>query len=74
LDRVYFYDGGGALVALPAEWTDAVPDDPFVVVAGGAPRSIWRDCSRCQSWSRRWRRPGGPAGGGPLASTSQPSS
>jgi hypothetical protein len=34
-DRVYFYDGGGALVALPAEWTDAVPADPFVVVSAG---------------------------------------
>ena len=35
LDRVYFYDGGGALVALPAEWTDVVAADPFVVVAAG---------------------------------------
>jgi uncharacterized protein DUF5372 len=35
LDRVYFYDGAGALVALPAEWTDAVAADPFVVVSAG---------------------------------------
>ena len=34
-DRVYVRDGAGELVSLPAEWTDAVPDDPFVVVAGG---------------------------------------
>jgi hypothetical protein len=34
-DRVYVCDGGGGLVSLPAEWTDAVPDDPFVVVACG---------------------------------------
>jgi len=34
-DRVYVRDGAGGLVSLPAEWTDAVPDDPFVVVAGG---------------------------------------
>jgi hypothetical protein len=34
-DRVYFYDGAGALVVLPAEWTDAVAADPFVVVAAG---------------------------------------
>jgi hypothetical protein len=34
-DRVYFYDGGGALVALPAEWTDVVAADPFVVVSAG---------------------------------------
>ena len=35
LDRVYFFDGGGVLVSLPAEWTDAVAADPFVVVAAG---------------------------------------
>ena len=34
-DRVYFYDGEGELVSLPAEWTDAVAADPFVVVAAG---------------------------------------
>jgi hypothetical protein len=37
-DRVYFYDGDGALVALvalPAQWTDAVAADPFVVVSAG---------------------------------------
>ena len=34
-DRVYFYDDGGALVVLPAEWTDAVAADPFVVVSAG---------------------------------------
>jgi len=33
-DRVYFFDGG-ELVSLPAEWTDAVPADPFVVVSSG---------------------------------------
>ena len=34
-DRVYVRDGAGELVSVPAEWTDAVPDDPFVVVACG---------------------------------------
>jgi Family of unknown function (DUF5372) len=34
-DRVYVRDGAGEFVSLPAEWTDAVPEDPFVVVAGG---------------------------------------
>ncbi len=34
-DRVYFYDGDGGLVVLPAEWTDVVAADPFVVVAAG---------------------------------------
>ena len=28
-------DDGDRLVSLPAEWTDAVPEDPFVVVASG---------------------------------------
>ncbi|MCA1678549.1 MAG: Y4bD/Y4pK family protein [Actinobacteria bacterium] len=35
LDRVYFVDDAGELVSLPAEWTDAVAADPFVVVAAG---------------------------------------
>jgi Family of unknown function (DUF5372) len=34
-DRVYVRDDAGELVSLPAEWTDAVPEDPFVVVACG---------------------------------------
>jgi hypothetical protein len=34
-DRVYFHDEAGELVSLPAEWTDAVAPDPFVVVAAG---------------------------------------
>ncbi len=34
-DRVYFYDEAGELVVLPAEWTDVVAADPFVVVAAG---------------------------------------
>ena len=34
-DRVYVRDDTGGLVSLPAEWTDAVPEDPFVVVARG---------------------------------------
>lgn len=34
-DRVYFVDGAGELASLPAEWTDVVAADPFVVVAAG---------------------------------------
>ena len=34
-DRVYFYDRKGELVSLPAEWTDVVAADAFVVVAAG---------------------------------------
>jgi hypothetical protein len=34
-DRVYFLDGGGEMVVLPAEWTDVVAADPFVVLAAG---------------------------------------
>jgi hypothetical protein len=34
-DRVYVYDADGELVSLPAEWTDAVAEDPFVVIAAG---------------------------------------
>ena len=34
-DRVYFFDDVGELACLPAEWTDVVPEDPFVVVSAG---------------------------------------
>ncbi len=34
-DRIYCHDGDGQLFSLPAAWTDAAPDDPFVVVAAG---------------------------------------
>jgi hypothetical protein len=40
-DRVYVRDDAGVLASLPAEWTDVVPEDPFVVVARGrAPFSL----------------------------------
>jgi len=34
-DRVYLFGAGGELVALPAEWTDVVAPDPFVVLSAG---------------------------------------
>ena len=34
-DRVFFFDDSGELAHLPAEWTDVVPADPFVVVSAG---------------------------------------
>jgi Family of unknown function (DUF5372) len=34
-DRVFFFDDAGELASLPAEWTDVVPADPFVVVCAG---------------------------------------
>jgi hypothetical protein len=34
-DRVYIHDRAGDLVSLPAEWTDVVAADAFVVVAAG---------------------------------------
>jgi hypothetical protein len=35
LDRVYYFDAAGELATLPAEWTDVVAPDPFVVIAAG---------------------------------------
>lgn len=34
-DVVYVLDDHDELVSLPAEWTDVVRPDPFVVVSGG---------------------------------------
>lgn len=39
-DRVYFHDEQGRLVALPAAWTSAGPQDPFVALSQG--RSAFR--------------------------------
>jgi len=35
LDRVFFFDDAGEVGNLPAEWTDVVAEDPFVVVSAG---------------------------------------
>lgn len=34
-DRVFYRDHDGHMASIPARWTSAVPDDPFVVVAAG---------------------------------------
>lgn len=34
-DVVYVRDLGGEMLPLPAQWTDAVPADPFTVTAAG---------------------------------------
>ncbi len=34
-DRVYFHNEEGRLISLPAQWTSAVGDDPFVTMAAG---------------------------------------
>jgi hypothetical protein len=34
-ERVYYLDGVGELVSIPAPWTDAVPGDSFIAVAAG---------------------------------------
>ena len=39
-DRVYFYDQGGALRRMPAEWTSAGTENLFVQVSAG--RSYFR--------------------------------
>jgi Family of unknown function (DUF5372) len=47
-DRVYFFDDAGELACLPAEWTNVVHGDPFVVVSADGRRSARRIC-----WSSR---------------------
>lgn len=34
-ERVYFLDSAGQMQRIPATWTDAVGEDPFVAVAAG---------------------------------------
>jgi hypothetical protein len=42
-DRVYFLDANGLLVSLPASWTSAVPEDPFVAIAAGRSHFRYQD-------------------------------
>ncbi len=39
-NRVYFYDFSDNLKSIPARWTSAIPEDPFVIMAAG--RSFFR--------------------------------
>jgi hypothetical protein len=39
-DRVFYLDKGEELRSIPARWTSAVTDDPFVVISAG--RSLYR--------------------------------
>jgi hypothetical protein len=49
-DVVYVRDPGGELLPLPAQWTDAVPADPFVETAAGrAPFRTEGECRRHQT-------------------------
>jgi len=34
-DRVFYRDGDGELLSLPASWTSAAADDPFVAISAG---------------------------------------
>jgi hypothetical protein len=45
-DRVYFHDDAGQLARLPLQWTDAVPDDPTVVVGAGRAHFRYDDLCR----------------------------
>lgn len=55
---------GGAVVSLPAEWTDVVAPDPFVVLAGGAAPFRTADLLAAAELSARlWPREGRPSGG-----------
>ena len=45
-DRVYFHDDSGQLARLPLQWTDAVRDDPMVVVGAGRAHFRYHDLCR----------------------------
>ena len=55
-DRVYFRDKAGAMMRMPAEWTSAGAEDPFLVFSAG--RSFLR-VSDLLHWQISWN--GSPA-------------
>jgi hypothetical protein len=63
-DRVYVFGPNGLLLSLPAEWTDVVAEDPFIVVAAG--RSPFHtsgllELAELVARIRAQQAPGGPA-------------
>ena len=55
-DLVYFYDAADELVFAPAEWTDVVVPDPFVVAsAGTSPFHIAGLLELCELMDGLWR-------------------
>ena len=41
--RVFYRDRDGHLASLPARWTSAVPEDPYVAAGGGRAAFLARD-------------------------------
>ena len=54
-ERVYFLDEKGQLRALPARWTDAVADDPFIAVSAGRAAFRFSDLLELAELIRRLR-------------------
>ena len=54
-DRVFYRDRQGQLASLPARWTSAVAEDPFVTVAGGRSRFRVDDLIELVALVRRLR-------------------
>ena len=60
-DRVCFFDDAGELACLPAEWTDVVPGDPFVVVSAGRSPFRTADLLELAELVEELRQGAGPA-------------
>ncbi|MBM4364135.1 MAG: hypothetical protein FJ104_15755 [Deltaproteobacteria bacterium] len=54
-DRVFYRDAEGRMASLPAHWTSAVPEDPFVVLAAGRSRLRAADLLELAAVIRRLR-------------------
>ncbi len=54
--RVYFYDDQGKPRALPAEWTDVFPVDPFVAVSAGRSAFRFQDLLELAHWLHRLKK------------------
>jgi len=61
-NRVYFHDRQGKLISLPAEWTDILPPDPFVVISAG--RAAFRTSDLLELAALLGQLPGGGAKNG----------
>lgn len=54
-ERVCFLDEQGRMASIPASYTDARGDDPFVAITAGRAHFRYQDLVELAGWIAKWR-------------------
>jgi len=57
-ERVCFLDDQGRMASVPASYTDARGEDPFVAIAAGRAHFRYQDLVELTGWIAKWRSRG----------------